>query len=135
MIRLPFRLISPVVVLALLLIVHSGTAERRLTPHGGVRFDPPSLVVQRDSTGFVQSMIRIYSDHGDSIRVSGVSGSCGCASASVQRPLMYDTTPAKIYVMIDARHFKDSVNTVQYMINHSGNPRPAVYNVIVRCKP
>lgn len=102
--------------------------------HGGVRFDPPTLVVDRDSSGFVQSMIKLYSDHGDSIRVTGVSGSCGCASASVQRPLMHDTTPAKIYVQINAKHFTDSLNTVLYTVTHTGSSKPAVLSVIVRCK-
>lgn len=102
--------------------------------HGGVRFDPPSLVVDRDSSGFVQSMVKLYSDHGDSIRVTGVSGSCGCASASVQRPLMHDTTAAKIYVQINAKHFTDSVNTVLYTVTHSGSSKPAVFSVVVHCK-
>ncbi|MBU3678032.1 MAG: hypothetical protein FGM32_00305 [Candidatus Kapabacteria bacterium] len=102
--------------------------------HGGVRIDPPTLIVDRDASGFVQSMIKLYSDHGDSIRVTGVSGSCGCASASVQRPLMHDTTPAKIYVQINAKHFTDSLNTVLYTVNHTGSSKPAVLSVIVRCK-
>lgn len=104
-------------------------------PHGGVRFDPPTLIVDRDSTGFVQSMIKLYSDHGDSIRLTGVTGSCGCASGSVQRPLMHDTTPAKIFVQINAKHFKDSVNTVLYTVSHTGSAKPAVFSVVVRCKP
>jgi hypothetical protein len=103
--------------------------------HGGVRFDPPTLIVDRDASGFVQSMINVYADHGDSIRLTGATGSCSCASASVQRPLMHDTTAAKIFVQINAKHFKDSINTVQFTVNHSGSPRPAMFNVIVRCKP
>ncbi|MBU3698657.1 MAG: hypothetical protein FGM33_01415 [Candidatus Kapabacteria bacterium] len=135
MMQLRIRLTVFVLAMTLILANNSGSAGGSPRPHGGVRFDPPTLVVTRDSTGFVQSMVRVYSDHGDSIRVMGVSGSCGCASASVQRPLMHDTTPAKIYVMIDARHFKDSINTVQYTVNHSGSSRPAMFNVSVRCKP
>lgn len=135
MMHVRFREAATVVVIALILSTHIGLAGGGPKPHGGVRFEPPTLIVTRDSTGFVQSMVRVYSDHGDTIRVTNVSGSCGCASASVQRPLMHDTTPAKIYVMIDARHFKDSINTVQYTVNHSGSSRPAMFNVSIRCKP
>ncbi|MFM8772181.1 MAG: hypothetical protein ACKOE4_09235 [Candidatus Kapaibacterium sp.] len=117
------------------IFLSSVTAGGNPVMHGGVRFDPPTLVVDRDSSGFVQSMIKLYSDHGDSIRVTGVSGSCGCASASVQRPLMHDTTPAKIYVQINAKHFTDTLNTVLYTVNHTGSSKPAVLSVIVRCKP
>ncbi len=127
------RTVAPLI--GIILIALACVTSRGHTPHGGVRFDPPTLIVDRDSTGFVQSMIKLYSDHGDSIRLTGVSGSCGCASASVQRPLMYDTTPAKFFVQINAKHFKDSVNTVLYTISHTGNATPAVFSVVVRCKP
>jgi hypothetical protein len=126
---------SAVPIFVILLAALAYVSSRGHVPHGGIRFDPPTLIVDRDSTGFVQSMIKLYSDHGDSIRLTGVSGSCGCASASVQRPLMFDSTPAKIFVQINAKHFKDSVNTVLYTISHSGSTKPAVFSVVVRCKP
>ena len=122
------------VAIAATLSLTSASSGSESIVHGGVRFEPPTLVVDRDSSGFVQSMIKLYSDHGDSIRVTGVSGSCGCASASVQRPLMHDTTAAKIYVQINAKHFTDSVNTVLYTVTHSGSSKPAVFSVVVRCK-
>lgn len=117
------------------MLLHTVSFGGNTKPHGDVRFDPPVLVADRDSTGFVQSMIRLYSDHGDSIRITGVSGSCGCASASVQRPLMHDTTPGKIYVQINAKHFTDTLNTVLYTVTHTGSSKPSVVSVIVRCKP
>lgn len=127
------RCMLPLTVSVLIAVAYVTSAGH--TPHGGIRFEPPALIVDRDSSGFVQSMIKLYSDHGDSIRLTGVSGSCGCASASVQRPLMYDTTPAKIFVQINARHFKDTINTVLYTISHTGSAKPAVFSVSVRCKP
>jgi hypothetical protein len=48
---------------------------------------------------------------------------------------MFDSTPAKIFVQINAKHFTDSVNTVLYTISHSGSSKPAVFSVVVRCKP
>lgn len=118
------------------LILGAGNSiERPAAPHGGVRFDPPAMIVDRDSSGFVQRMIGVYSDHGDSIRILGVNGSCSCASASVQRPLLHDSAPGKIYLQINARHFTDTLNTVLFTVNHTGGSSPSVYSVSVRCKP
>lgn len=117
-----------------LFLVARNSAEYVEPAHGGVRFDPPTLLIDRDASGYVQSMVRLYSAHGDSIRITNVSGSCSCASASVQRPLMADTTPGKIFVQINAKHFKDSINTVLYTVSHTGSSTPSVFTVIVRCK-
>lgn len=97
-----------------------------------VRFDPPVVSVVRDSTGFVQAMVRMYSVKGDTIRITGVKGSCGCASASVQRPLAHDSTPAKIYIGVNAHHFTDSLNYVDFTVSHTGAASPSGYRVVVR---
>ena len=47
-----------------------------------VRFEPQVLNVVRDSTGFVQAMVSVYSVTGDSIRITGIKGSCGLRAAS-----------------------------------------------------
>lgn len=97
-----------------------------------LRFDPPVVSVVRDSAGYVQAMVRVYSDKGDTVRLTRVTGSCGCASASVQRPLMYDSTPARLYLAINAKHFTDTLNYVDYTIDHTGSGSPATYRVVVR---
>lgn len=97
-----------------------------------VRFDPPVVSVVRDSTGFVQAMVRVYSANGDTVRLTNIKGSCGCANASVQRPVMHDSTPGKIYLAINAQHFTDSLNYVDYTIDHTGPGSPASYRVVVR---
>ncbi len=116
------------VVSALLLLgLHLGT-----TQDSAVRFEPAVLSVVRDSTGYVQHMISLYSTSKDTVRITGVKGSCGCANASVQRPLATDSLPGRIYVAVNAHHFTDSVNYVDYTINHSGSATPAMFRVIVR---
>jgi hypothetical protein len=97
-----------------------------------VRFDPPVVSVVRDSTGFVQAMVGMYSVKGDTIRITGVKGSCGCASASVQRPMAHDSTPAKIYIGVNANHFTDSLNYVDFTVTHTGAGSPSGYRVVVR---
>lgn len=97
-----------------------------------LRFDPPVVSVVRDSTGFVQAMVRVYNDIGDTVRLTGVKGSCGCANASVQRPVMHDSTPARLYLAINAKHFTDSLNYVDYTIDHTGSGSPATYRVVIR---
>ncbi|MEN9795191.1 MAG: hypothetical protein RLZZ150_168 [Bacteroidota bacterium] len=77
-------------------------------------------------------MVRVYSPNGDTVRITNVKGSCGCANASVQRPIMHDSTPARIYIAINAKHFTDSLNYVDYTIDHTGAGSPATYRVVVR---
>lgn len=77
-------------------------------------------------------MVRIFSPTGDTLRLTNIKGSCGCANASVQRPMMHDSTPARIYLAINAKHFTDSLNYVDYTIDHTGTGSPATYRVIVR---
>lgn len=99
-----------------------------------LRFWPPVVDVVRDSTGYVQTMVSLYSVSGDSVRLTRVDGSCKCANGSVQRPVAYDSVPAKIYLAINAKHFVDSVNYVDYTIHHTGSDSPTMYRVLVRLK-
>lgn len=98
-----------------------------------LRFEPETLRVDRDASGYVQAMIPVYASGADTVRLTGITGSCGCASASIQRAIATKDTPAKFYCAINAKHFKDSLNTVEYTITHSGANSPARYFVIVRC--
>ena len=98
----------------------------------GLIFEPPLLEVVRDSSGYVQQMISVRSVTGDTVRMTSISGSCKCANGSVQRPLAHDTVPGKFYVAINAKHFEDSVNYVDYTIGHTGQASPSVFRVVVR---
>lgn len=100
-----------------------------------LRFEPETLRVDRDASGYVQAMVPVYSSGADTVRLTGITGSCGCASASIQRAIATRDTPAKIFCAINAKHFKDSVNTVEYTITHSGANSPVRYFVVVRCVP
>ncbi len=104
------------------------------TAHNDVLFFPPVLDVHRDSTGYVQAMIHFTSITGDTIQVTGIEGSCRCATASVQRPIAYDTLAGKIYLAINAKHFTDSVNYLDYTIRHTGPHSPSTFRVIVHVK-
>lgn len=98
-----------------------------------LRFEPETLRVDRDASGYVQAMVPVFAAGQDTIRLTGIAGSCGCASASIQRAVATKDTPAKFYCAINAKHFKDSLNTVEYTITHSGANSPARYFVVVRC--
>ena len=98
-------------------------------------FEPTTLDVVRDSTGYVQQMIKFRSSTGDTIRVLSVNGSCRCANGSVQRPFTHDSTAGKIYLAINAKHFTDSVNYVDYTVGHTGANSPSMFRVVVRVKP
>lgn len=124
-------MIAPLTALVLTFLVFSGNNQnsKNIT---SVRFEPQIIDVVRDSTGYVQAMINLFSVTGDSIRITAVKGSCGCANASVQRPVMHDSVPGKVYLAINAHHFVDSANYVDYTISHTGANSPASYRVIVR---
>lgn len=109
-----------------------GCASLANSQEDAVRFWPPVVDVVRDSTGYVQTMISVYSVDGDSVRLTSVQGSCKCANGTVQRPVAVDTTAAKIYLAINAKHFVDPVNYVDYTIHHTGSKAPSHYRVIVR---
>lgn len=98
-----------------------------------LRFEPETLRVDRDASGYVQAMVPVFAAGQDTIRLTGIAGSCGCASASIQRAVATKDAPAKFYCAINAKHFKDSLNTVEYTVTHSGANSPARYFVVVRC--
>lgn len=104
-----------------------------IPPQGpSLRFQPETLRVDRDTTGYVQAMIPVFA-LSDTLRLTGIQGSCACASASIQRSIVTSNTPGKIYIAINAKHFKDTLNTVTYTITHNGANSPARYLVMVRC--
>jgi len=124
-------MIAPLATLVLAFLVYAGNRHNANTATS-VRFEPQIVDVVRDSTGYVQAMINLFSVTGDSIRITAVKGSCGCANASVQRPIMHDSVPGRVYLAINAHHFVDSANYVDYSISHTGANSPISYRVIVR---
>lgn len=98
-------------------------------------FYPPVLEVTRDSTGFIQQMIEFGSASGDSVRITHIEGSCRCATATVQRSLAHDSVNGKFYLGINAKHFVDSLNYVDYTVQHTGANSPQMFRVIVHIPP
>ena len=121
--------------IAIVLLIGGGTNATEGGNQPTLVFEPAVLEVVRDSTGYVQQMISVRSVTGDSIRLTSIDGSCRCASGSIQRPIAADTIPAKFYIAINAKHFEDSVNYVDYTLAHTGPGSPAVYRVVVRLRP
>lgn len=120
------------IILALAILL--GLPEQEKKPQApSLRFEPETLRIDRDASGYVQAMVPVYTTGQDTIRLAGITGSCGCASASIQRAIATKDTPARFYCAINAQHFKDSLNTVEYTITHSGPNSPARYFVVVRC--
>lgn len=99
--------------------------------HDALLFYPPVLEVERDSTGFIQQMIFFGSSSGDSVHITRIEGSCRCATATVQRSLAHDTVQGKFYLGINAKHFVDSLNYVDYTVHHTGTDSPQMFRVIV----
>lgn len=120
------------VLLVLSMLLALPQQEQRL-PAPVLRFEPETLRVDRDASGYAQAMVPVYAAGQDTLRLTGITGSCGCASASIQRAIATKDNPAKFYCAINAKHFKDSLNTVEYTITHSGPNSPARYFVVVRC--
>lgn len=100
-----------------------------------IRFSPEVLVVTRDSTGYVQSMIEFYSLAGDSLRLEGIEATCKCGTASVQRPFAKDSIAGKFFVQINAKHFVDPVNYVDYTLHIGPAGHTEHFRVVVYLKP
>jgi len=107
------------------------TADSAVTAVTAVTFKPVALDVVRDSTGFVQAMIEFYSLSGDSLKLTAIEGSCRCATASVQRPLAHDSIPGKFFVQINAQHFTDPVNYVDFALTTSPATQ-TVFRAVIR---
>jgi len=119
-------------VLIIVAAVISAFTPNSAPPQASLVFEPPVLDVVRDSSGWIQQMVSMRSVTGDTIRLTSINGSCRCATGNVQLPLAYDSMPAKVYVAINAQHFEDSVNYVDYTIGHTGSEGSSVFRVIVR---
>lgn len=92
---------------------------------------PERIVLQADSAGYAQSMVAIRNTGGGVLSMTSVKGSCGCASASVQRNGARPGVDGKIYVMINTSAFPDSVGTVEYTIVSNARNSPSTIRVDV----
>jgi hypothetical protein len=113
-------------------LVISALAVALSVPTDDLQFSPSGVDVVRDSSGFVQGLVKFTSTTGDSVRITSITGSCRCAMGTIQRPMAYDTLSGAFYFGINARHFTDSLNYVDYTIEHTGPSSPSHYRVVVR---
>jgi len=96
-----------------------------------LRFTPPALTIRADSSGFVVGKVEFVNTSGGVLTISSVQGSCGCATASVQRNNIQPMALGEIRFGINTRAFKDSVNNVDYTVTSNAMNGTVVYRVVV----
>lgn len=95
-------------------------------------FEPTSIETTPDSTGYVTQMINIRNTGGGVLTLTNVAGSCKCAGGSVQSNGVAADSTARVYLWINANHFTDTVNYVDYTIESNAFNSPAVFRIVVR---
>lgn len=96
-----------------------------------LRFTPPALTIRADSSGFVVGKVEFVNTGGGVLTISSVQGSCGCATASVQRNNIQPMALGEIRFGINTHNFKDSVNNVDYTVASNAMNSTVVYRVVV----
>jgi hypothetical protein len=96
-----------------------------------LRLTPPALTVRADSSGFVVGKVEFVNTGGGVLTISSVNGSCGCATASVQRNNIQPMAMGEIRFGINTHAFKDSVNNVDYTVTSNAMNGTVVYRVVV----
>lgn len=122
----------PALLLPLLLICLTAVAAIPQEDPPVLKLDPPALVVDADSAGFVVTRVKFVNTGGGTATVSSVTGSCGCASASVQRNHASGITYGELRLGINAQSFKDSLNNVDFTVHSNAKNSPSVIRVVVR---
>lgn len=96
-----------------------------------IRFTPPALTLRADSSGFVVGRVNFVNTGGGTLTVSSVNGSCGCATASVQRNNIQPMAMGELRFGINTHTFKDSVNNVDYTVASNATNSVVVFRVVV----
>lgn len=81
--------------------------------------EPAELTLKVDAYGFATSKVLVRNNTRDTIRITGIKASCGCASANVQQPIMPPNGTGMVLVMVNAKNADDVRNAVEYVITLS----------------
>jgi hypothetical protein len=93
--------------------------------------EKPAVTAYADTSGFAIGRLQFYNTGGGTLTVTGVKGSCACASASVQRSSATGMEAGEIRWGVNAKHLRDSVNNVDFTIHHNGDNSPTMFRVVV----
>jgi Protein of unknown function (DUF1573) len=82
--------------------------------------EPERLVLKVDQYGFATSKLVVRNNTSDTARITSIKGSCGCAAANVQQPVMPPGGTGMVLLMINAKNADDVRNELEYVISLSG---------------
>jgi hypothetical protein len=116
-------------IIASLLLAFAIVATPDSAPH--MTLEKPAVTAYADTSGFAIGRLQFYNTGGGTLTVTGVKGSCACASASVQRATAVGMEAGEIRWGVNAKHLKDSVNNVDFTIHHTGDNSPTMFRVVV----
>lgn len=115
--------------IATFLFAYASLTMQDTAPH--MTLEKPAVTAHADTTGFAIGRLQFYNTGGGTLTVTGVKGSCACASASVQRAYASGMEAGEIRWGVNAKHLKDSVNNVDFTIHHTGDNSPTMFRVVV----
>lgn len=95
------------------------------------KLEASAVTLNADSTGFVSARVYITNAGSGILTISSVQGSCGCATASVQRNNIQGDTKAMIIVSVNTANLAKGSNNVDYTISSNAGNSPTMFRVVV----
>jgi hypothetical protein len=91
---------------------------------------PCEFRVSSDETGFITRQVKVLNRGGSPLRITKVTGSCGCSKASIQSGLIHPLGVGKIILFINTDGLYDENRTVEYVIESNAKNSPTSVRVI-----
>lgn len=129
------------VLCAVCMIIPSSTTLAQATEQNAVpprqsapiiSFSPKSLTLTTDTSQFVTGEVKILNKGGSELRITKITPSCGCASASVQKGIVAPMDVGLIRCSVNTKNFQDTLSRVEYLIESNATATPLLYTVHVR---
>jgi hypothetical protein len=93
---------------------------------------PRVLTLTADSTEYVSARVKVLNRGGTPCTITAINPSCGCGAATVLKNPVQPMDIAEIAIRINTSNMKDSVNTVEFVIESDAENSPYVFKAVVR---
>lgn len=93
---------------------------------------PRVLTLTADSTEYVSARVKVLNRGGMPCTITAINPSCGCGAATVLKNPVQPMDVAEIAIRINTSNMKDSVNTVEFVVESDAENSPYVFKAVVR---
>jgi hypothetical protein len=91
----------------------------------------PQSVVVSDSSGYAMAKMYVHNTAQGVLTISSVVGSCGCATASVQRNNISGTTKALVLLNVNTSALAKGTHTVEYTVTTNASNAVTIVQLTV----